>query len=78
MPSCPVVNPGNAELGLPENDEPEAMELEMAMEELMDSMDGIPHRWAKLPMMSSRLLSDDISNFVSFACELLFAAMITE
>lgn len=36
LPSCPLMNTGNAELGLPEDDEPEVEDLEAAMEELMD------------------------------------------
>ena len=42
MPSCPVMNPSNAELGLPDNDDSEVMDLEMALEEMMDQMDGMP------------------------------------
>ena len=47
MPSCPVVNPGNAELGLPDDNVPD-MDLETAMEELMDTMEGMP-RVGKAP-----------------------------
>ena len=42
MPSCPVVNPGNATLGLPEEEEEEAMDLQNDMESFMDEMDDMP------------------------------------
>ena len=42
MPSCPVVNPGNATLSLPEEEEEEAMDLQNDMESFMDEMDDMP------------------------------------
>ena len=42
MPSCPVMNPGNAEVGLLEHEEQEAMDLENDIVNFMDAMDGMP------------------------------------
>ena len=43
MPSCPVMNPGNAELGLPDDEESEGTDLQMDLEKMMDEMDdGMP------------------------------------
>lgn len=47
LPSCPILNPENAELGLPDDNVPD-MDLETAMEELMDTMEGMP-RVGKAP-----------------------------
>lgn len=42
MPSSPVVNPGNVEFGLPDDEDLEETTLEMELEEMIDAMDDMP------------------------------------